>query len=210
MCFLKRAIAIKTDKDKVLEISIPYSVNQPSTLAKYVFSSLQENYEGEVLTLMVAGIYHLMFQSKDYIVEVHPVNQSGASSKEISDLDVYQTGTLFLANELKDKEYAETDVRHAADKVIAAGGDKLLFIEGPRGGCAPSIKSSLIKEYAQKNFHLVILPAWDFFNSSIALLPNVDCKKFMYFILQKALDTKFKIETIDYLRKLARTIFLMK
>lgn len=210
ICFLRYAIAIRKDKEKVLEISIPYSVNQPSTLAKYIFTALQESYEGEVLTLMAAGMYYLMFQDKDYIVEVHPVNQSGASGREISDLDIYQSGILFLANELKDKEYSETDVRHAADKVIEAGGDKLIFIEGPRGGCTLSRKSSLIKEYAKKNFHLVILPAWDFFNSSIALLPNIDCEKFMHFILQKALDTKFKIETIDYLRKLSSTIFLMK
>lgn len=207
VCFLRRVIEIQHDKEKVTQVQIPFSVNRPSVLANYVFSALRESYEGEVLTLMVAGVYSLLYQSEDYLVEVHPVNQSGASSKEVSDLDVYYSGVLFVANELKDKEYAETDVRHAVDKVISAGGDKLIFIEGPRGHCDPAVKKSLISEYSQKSFHLVIIPVWHFVNTTIALLPTVDCNKFMKFILQKAFDTKFKVQTIEYLRKLAATIF---
>ena len=65
------------------------------------------------------------------MVEVHPVNQCGASSHEISDLDIYVDGVLVSSNELKDKDYTEPDVRHAADKVLQSGGNKMLFIEGP-------------------------------------------------------------------------------
>ena len=61
------------------------STNLPSKLLQYINEALKISYEGEVLTLMVAGIYHLMYlHNPDIIVEVHPVNQSGASGRDLS------------------------------------------------------------------------------------------------------------------------------
>ena len=106
---------------------------------------------------MVAGIYHLRYlHNPDVVVEVHPVNQSGASGREVSDLDVYLNGKLIISNELKDKEYAEPDVRHAADKVMSAGGTGMLFIEGPRGKKSHDFVSAIQDEYMSRNFLLLV------------------------------------------------------
>lgn len=98
--------------------SLPDSANLPSKLLSYIETALCRSYEGEVLTLLVAGVYRLLYKGKNALVEVHPVNQCGASSHEISDLDIYVDGVLVSSNELKDKDYTEPDVRHAADKVL--------------------------------------------------------------------------------------------
>ena len=91
-------------------------------------------------------------------MEVHLVNQSDASSKEISDLDVYYAGELIIAKELNDKTYNEYDVKHAMDKVIDSGGNKLLFIEGPHGKYISDTNiNDVIKYYFKSGHHLKII-----------------------------------------------------
>ena len=183
-------------------------MNLPSKLLKYITEALKSSYEGEILTLMVAGIYHLMYlHNPNIIVEVHPVNQSGASGHEVSDLDIYINGKLISSNELKDKKYSETDVRHAADKVMYAGGTRMLFIEGPRGEKDSNFTDVIQNEYMARNFMIRILSYQFFLSAMISSLEIIDCKEFMRFILQTAHETKFKEEAITYLDELAQQIF---
>ncbi|MBQ6419161.1 MAG: restriction endonuclease, SacI family [Synergistaceae bacterium] len=208
---LCKLIKIRDEKKRLIIFSIKDSVNLPSKLMQFVNEALKSSYEGEVLTLMVAGIYHLMYlHNPDVNVEVHPVNESGASNNEISDLDIYINGKLISSNELKDKIYAETDVRHAADKVMNAGGNRMLFIEGPRGYSDDDFIESIQNEYISKNFMLRILSYRFFFSTMISSLKTIDCEEFVRFILQTAQDTKFKGETIAYLHSLAERIFGLK
>lgn len=204
---LYKLIKVRDAKNALTVFSIPESANLPSKLMTFIDRALENSFEGEVLTLLVAGIYHLRFNRPTDVVEVHPVNESGASSKEISDLDVYANGTLISSNELKDKDYAETDVRHAADKVLTAGGTKMLFIEGPRASAQGNFINTIQHEYMTRNFMLRIIRYHLFFASSIGSLEECDCEEFVRFMLQTARDTKFKEEVITYLDTLAQEIF---
>lgn len=208
---LCKLIKIRDKKEQLTVFSIEDGSNLPSKLIQFVNEALKISYEGEVLTLMVAGIYHLMYlHNPDVIVEVHPVNESGASSREVSDLDIYINGKLISSNELKDKNYAETDVRHAADKVMNAGGNRMLFIEGPRGSGGSDFVESIQSEYMSRNFMLRILSYQFFFSAMISSLETIDYEEFIRFILKTARDTKFKEETISYLDGLAQKIFGLK
>ena len=149
----------------------------------------------------------MYLHNPDAKVEVHPVNQSGASGREISDLDIYIGGHLVSSNELKDKGYSETDVRHAANKVMNAGGTGMLFIEGPRGETDSDFVCAIQNEYMSRNFMLRILSYQLFLSVIVPLLENIDCEEFMRFILQTARETKFKKEVIIYLDRLAQRIF---
>lgn len=145
---LTKLIKIRDSKEDALVFTVSGDANRRSRLMAYIEKALEHSYEGEVLTLMVAGTYHLAYKERpDAVVEVHPVNESGASSKEISDLDVYVNNNLVSSNELKDKDFAETDVRHAADKVINAGGDHMFFIAGPRGNAIGDFTQNIENEY---------------------------------------------------------------
>lgn len=201
---LTKLIKIRDEKKTQTVFKIERSANLPARLMAYMEKALEHSYEGEVLTLLVAGTYHLMYDKPNAIVEVHPVNQSGASSHEISDLDIYVDGLLVASNELKDKDYAETDVRHAADKVLEAGGTKMLFVEGPRSMAAGNFAEDIEREYLEKNFLLRIVSYRNLLSAMIGSLESIDAQEFMRFIIETAQETKFKEEVIDYLDKLAQ------
>lgn len=207
LVYLLRKLILLRDANKSLTIfSVPESSNLPAKLMTYIETALSRSFEGEVLTLLVAGVYHLFFRGENAFVEVHPVNQCGASGREISDLDVYVDGMLISSNELKDKNYTESDVRHAADKVIQAGGDRMLFIEGPRSSPVGIFKSAIENEYRHRNFLLYIIGYKNFFATLLGAMKEIDCREFMRFILSIAHETKFKEEVIEYLDSLAQEI----
>lgn len=206
---LSKLINIKNAKASMTTFTIEKNANLPAHLMAYMEKALEHSYEGEVLTLLVAGTYHLMYNEPNAIVEVHPVNQSGASGREISDLDIYVDGSLIASNELKDKDYAETDVRHAADKVLSAGGTKMLFIEGPRANPQGDFTNTIEHEYLNKNFLLRVISYKNLLSSMIGSINKIDTEEFMHFIIETAKNTKFKDETIAYLMKLADKFFIL-
>lgn len=203
---LSKLIKIKKTKASMTTFTIEQSANLPAHLMAYMEKALEHSYEGEVLTLLVAGTYHLMYNEPNAIVEVHPVNQSGASSREVSDLDVYVDGKLVASNELKDKDYAETDVRHAADKVLEAGGTKMLFVEGPRATAEGNFTNDIEHEYLDKNFLLRVISYRNLLSSMVGSINKIDTEEFMQFIIKTARNTKFKEEAIEYLIKLAEDV----
>ena len=205
---LCKLIKIRDEKERLTVFTIEDNNNLPAKLHQYISEALAHSYEGETLTLMIAGVYHLMYRNNPNIkVEVHPVNQSGASSREVSDLDIYINDKLLSSNELKDKSYAETDVRHAADKVINAGGTRMLFIEGPRGVNDSDFITDIESEYQAKNFLLRVLSYEFFLSTAITSIETIDCEDFVRFVLNTARETKFKEEVITYLDELAQKIF---
>lgn len=204
---LTKLIKIRDQKEKIADFTIEDSSNLPIKLMIFIEEALKENYEGEILTLVVAGLYHLLYRHNPSVfVEVHPVNQSGASGREASDLDIYISGALSTSNELKDKHYEETDVRHAADKVINAGGKSMLFIEGPRAETDGSFVNRIKDEYARKNFLLSIMPIQSFMAAIIPAIGSIDCKEFIRYILVTAQETKFKEEVVTYLDAVANRV----
>lgn len=201
---LRKLIVLRDEKKELTLFSVSESANSPCKLLTFIESALTKSYEGEVLTLLVAGVYHLLYRDPNYLVEVHPVNQSGASSHEVSDLDIYVNGTLVSSNELKDKNYTESDVRHAADKVIQAGSNKMLFIEGPRSTPTSNFKTAIETEYRNRNFMLYIITYKDFFASLLGAISDIDSEEFIRYILTVAHETKFKEEVVDYIYTLAQ------
>ena len=69
---LRKLVAIREEKKQRVIFSLPDSANLPSKLLSYIETALCRSYEGEVLTLLVAGV-----KGKNALVEVHPVNQCG-------------------------------------------------------------------------------------------------------------------------------------
>lgn len=93
---------------------------------------LDKNFGGSSLLLVANSIFSVLFpKSQGYSVAPHPVNQSGASSRQIGDLDIYLgKEKLFLVIELKDKPFTETEVRKAAQAAHANSAPAMLFIAG--------------------------------------------------------------------------------
>ena len=199
---LQKLLIKKAEKEALTSFDISDLDSNAINLYSFIDYLLWENFEGEILTLVVAGLYELYFKDlyDDYIVDVHPVNQSGASSKEVSDLDVYRGGVLYICNELKHKPFSDHDLRHAADKVISERKNQMYFIIG-RGVFFDNISiKSCLDEYLDKGFLIHIVPI-DFFVSTIlGLIENIDADFYVKYVLQTAIDTKFKQETITFIR----------
>lgn len=88
--------------------------------------------DGEICPLVVAELERL-YLGKDYKVVPHKVNESGSSSKEVGDIDIFDSeGTLVNAIEVKDKNFSEQDVIHAISKFRQANLTSSLFIYGKK------------------------------------------------------------------------------
>lgn len=205
---LYKLLLTKAEKEKMTDFSIDAGDESVAKLLAFISTLLEENHEGEVLTLVVAGLYdQFMSDKEDYTVEVHPVNQAGASSKEISDLDIYLNGSHYVANELKDKAFVDTDMIHAADKVMTTGKRHMNFIVGRHGGADPDVISDCVNTYLERGFVLNVIPVDLFVPTLLGVCQNVDCDRFAKYIINTALQTKFKEETISYVLKVVEQSF---
>lgn len=203
-----KLLLVKAEKEKVTQFTINSGDSAAAQLMSCINTLLAENHEGEVLTLVVAGLFdQYLSQEADFKVEVHPVNQAGASSKEISDLDIYLAGKHYVANELKDKPFTDTDMIHAADKVMQTGKMHMNFIVGRHGGSDPRVITECVNAYLERGFVLNVVPVDMFAPTLLGVCHEVDCDRFAKYILDTAMQTKFKETTIEYVLNVLKQHF---
>lgn len=198
-------IAKKETQRKMYDIEIIVESDKP-VFRDFLHSLMDISFEGETLTIVVATLFHMALD-ESYIIEVHPVNQSGASSREISDLDIYRVGKLYLANEIKDKAFTISDVRHALDKVAYAGGDQMNFIMGRRVPKIPFEVFDLKAEYGEKGIFLSVIEVDNFIDIMLTRINDLNINSAVNFMITTAHENKFKKETIKYLIDIANSYF---
>lgn len=133
------------------------SVSDANVQELYTFLSdlLDQGFGGAALVLAVYALFLIQFPAeKGFKVIPHPVNQSGASSRQRSDLDIELNGVPFLGVELKDKPFTSDDVARASDTAMAGGLQSLLFISGRHAGLVsiPTYFSEVKRKYASRGF----------------------------------------------------------
>ncbi len=180
--------------------------NDYNEILKFIQSALVENNEGETSVLIVGALYDLyMEQYFDYKVVVNPVNQSGSSSNEISDIDVYKDNQLFITNEVKDKNFRYTDVSHAVKKVIDSNFNKMLFVKGIDGALEGDDEYNIELHCQEKNFQLQFIDIYSLAKNLLILSPNPTVARFWNSITENAIHKKFKEKTISYFINLAES-----
>lgn len=137
--------------------AVSNAVQNTNTQELYAFLSdlLDQGFGGAALVLASYALFLIQFPVEDgYNVIPHPVNQSGASSRQRSDLDIELNGEPFLGVELKDKPFTSDDVARASDTAMSSGLKSLLFVSGRHAGIAsvPTYFSEVRKRYASKGF----------------------------------------------------------
>lgn len=152
------------------------SVNNKLEIQDFYDDVLDESCEGESLTLVLATALRLFYVTDDKItVELHPSNESGASSREIEDIDLYKKGKPFCCIELKDKNFDVSDIRAAFLKVAQNQIESLLFVVGPNGtfiGDANSL-DSLLKQAKKANVDLQVVKASEMLAVIVNLIPGI-------------------------------------
>ncbi|MFC1828050.1 restriction endonuclease, SacI family [Thermodesulfobacteriota bacterium] len=114
----------------VHEISLPtVRFTQFRTMA-FINTFLGECKGGESAAATTGAIFRILYSKKNMKVIIHPVCQAGSSSNEIGDVDIRRKKDLVMAIEVKDKQFAESDINHAIRKVLESGNTRLLFLIG--------------------------------------------------------------------------------
>lgn len=103
---------------------------------RFLDDLLDQGFGGAALVIAATAIYQLQYPGDRYRVVPHPVNQSGSSSRQFSDLDLLLDGRPFMGTELKDKPFTASDVDHAAETAYRAGASSLLFVAGRQSSFA--------------------------------------------------------------------------
>jgi len=130
--YATRAIALR---EKDVETAVAGIEAAPAQVRSFLRALLAETHHGETVVLVSALLYWLLSRHKgeDWSIQVHPVNEAGSSSNQISDVDVYSGKELVHTCEVKDKEVIASDVHHAIRKASTAQCKSLHIILGLSG-----------------------------------------------------------------------------
>ena len=173
VCTLSTILTLESRK-VVMQDGISYCVITKFRLNMLIDEILKMSCKGETLALVTAFLLELYSSENlgEVVVQSHPTNQSGSSSMEISDLDVYKyndnSKKLILCLEAKDKDFNATDVNHAARKVMKNGGKSLIFIEGVNSSTAID-RDEVVASYARRGFDLSFVHVRDLAKIVIAI-----------------------------------------
>ena len=124
---------------------------------EFMSELLDKGFGGAALVIVTTALYHLQYSDDEYKISAHPVNQSGSSKRQFSDLDVFRNDLPFIATELKDKPFSSSDVDHAAETAYKAHAKSLMFVAGRQSTFAsqpPTYFDNARKKYANKGMYV--------------------------------------------------------
>lgn len=155
--YMMSKLVLIARENKERKEAVSSAVRDTNTQELYAFLSdlLDQGFGGAALVLASYALFLIQFPAEEgYSIIPHPVNQSGASSRQRSDLDIELNGAPFLGVELKDKPFTSDDVARASDTAMSSGLKSLLFVSGRHAGIAsvPTYFSEVKKRYASKGF----------------------------------------------------------
>lgn len=172
----------------------------------YIYEITDHTMEGEVCPLIVAEL-EKMTLGNCYDVRPHKVNESGSSSKEVGDIDVYKDDTLCYSIEVKDKDFTEQDVRHAINKFRAANLNVSYFIYGKNVSFDEDAIFTALKEIGREGHYCCLISILNFAKLRIADLKAITIKDFVTGLLNFSKAINAKDDTIEIIKDIAKRIF---
>lgn len=162
--------------------------------------------EGETCATVVGALISSLkpVLSGNLQVTVHPANQAGSSSKEVSDIDVKRDGELLYTIEIKDKKFAVQDVGHAVSKVEEVGHESLVFVEGPQALLEGCSVGEAEKAYSTEKTSLIFVDLLGYSRSLLTLNPGISPSEFYELLVSHCEEAKVKDKTLQQLAKCAR------
>ncbi|MGI9212238.1 MAG: restriction endonuclease, SacI family [Methylococcaceae bacterium] len=197
LCFLRKQLE---EKSQLFENVIAYS---PTLVEIYEFSLrfIEQSFEGETSAIIVGTLESLLHQYMDgeYSVKTHKVNQSGASSKEVGDIDVFHDGDFYYSIEVKDKNFNEYDVEHAFNKVLVNQGKKAAFIYGIQADFDKNAILKKVKEFESKGLFVILQDINSHIKNILFRLPNCTKQDFIKYLMATSESVNCKEETIEWM-----------
>ena len=206
-CFvlLEKVIANNELLNTVHTIITPDLIDIYSYVARYI----EESFEGETCAAIVGTVEKQFYSclKGEYRVEVHKVNECGASSKEVGDIDVFEKDKCFYSIEVKDKAFTVYDVEHAFNKMIAAHIKRGSFIYGPRATFDEDKVKITLYNFEQKKFVTLFMGVLPYVRLVLFQTPHVEKQNFLQILLDTTHEINAKECTIKRVHELAEEMF---
>lgn len=186
-------------------------VNYSPTLVEiYEFSLrfISKSYEGETSVIIVSTLESLLHNcmNGNYEIIAHKVNQSGASSKEVGDIDVYRDSTFYYSIEVKDKDFTEYDVEHAFNKVFQNKGKKAAFVYGLQANFNSYSVEEKIAEYTNEGRFVILQDISSHIKNILFRLPSCTKQDFTQHLINVSKSINCKKETKQWMLKLFKEL----
>lgn len=211
--YLKSALSVMKDvsKEYVSKFSVGDALIDISEFSQlvldYIYAITEHSLEGEVCPLIVSQLEQ-MYLGKDFKVEPHKVNQSGASSKEVGDIDVYDKNKkLIYSIEVKDKDFSKQDVAHAITKFRQADLSTSLFVYGKNVSFDEDEVFQLLKEIGREGHYCCLISILHYAKLRICDLKTLTIRDFVDGLLKFAKVINAKDDTINIVKDIASKIF---
>lgn len=211
--YLKSALSImkEVSKEYVSKFSVGDALIDISEFSQlvldYIYTITEHSLEGEICPLIVSQLEQ-MYLGKDFKVESHKVNQSGASSKEIGDIDVYDKNKkLVYSIEVKDKDFSKQDVAHAIKKFKQADLDISLFVYGKNVSFDENEVFQLLKEIGREGHYCCLISILNYAKLRICDLKTLKIRNFIDGLLKFAKAINAKDDTVNIIKNIANKIF---
>lgn len=199
--------ALATLKSIFSEIEDKYSVDQTlassnnttQSILDYSLRLLANSHEGETCAILVGTIEQLANPALKVVV--HKVNESGASSKEVGDIDVFDGENLVNSIEVKDKNFSKEDLEHAIKKFIAAGLTRTMFIYGHSAVFNKTEVYEQAAKYGEKGCYCCLIRIDEFVKLKLlSLSPTISIGDFAQSLLAMARAINAKDETVEWIK----------
>lgn len=177
-------------------------------IIEFIDAFVTRSIEGQVAAIVSGTILSMYFdQFEGFEVTVHPVNQSGASSNEVADVDIRKNGKIFVAVEVKDKQFSEQDVDHAAFKASQYGLKSITFIIGVNGMCV----GSSLEQVAQsvlitRGVNVIFVDLISFVRSVVALCPELLFATFFAKLQYCAVSARVRDEMFEHIERVFQSV----
>ncbi len=173
----------------------------------YIYKITDHTIEGEVCPLVVAELEQL-YLGMDYKVVPHKVNESGSSSKEVGDIDVFDSeGTLVNAIEVKDKTFSVQDVIHAVSKFRQANLTSSLFVYGKNVIFDEDEVYNALKIIGREGHYCCLISVLNYAKLRISDLKTVTVRDFVDGLFKFSKIINAKDDAIGVIKEIASQIF---
>lgn len=173
----------------------------------YIYELSEFPLDGEVCPLIVS-VLEQMYLGPEFKVVPHKVNESGASSKEVGDIDIFDSeGTIINAIEVKDKSFSAQDVVHAISKFRQAHLNSSLFIYGKKASFDEKSVYATLHRIGREGHYCCLVSILNYAKMRISDLKNVSIRDFVDGILKFSKAINAREETVKTVKQIAEHIF---
>ena len=201
LCFAV-SVLLNIGKEQ-MDIEKNIRINFSNTLEIYHFmrNLLTKSCEGEICALLVGTMEKIFYYTfdKNYKVICHKVNESGSSSKEIGDIDIYYNEKYYYSIEVKDKNFTVEDLDFALNKMFINNAVSGSFIYGPRAEFDVASINSCITRYENEKFIVIFENIFDYLKHMLANIQHINMDNVKEFLIVTSEEMAIKDITKNWI-----------